>query len=83
MDKPQPLNNVIKVTKEMAARVAEDQKDNPDIIGMIILSIGEDGGYHSCITDGCFTKMFGTIGVLSYAKSIFEEDCRRLNDHQD
>jgi hypothetical protein len=83
MDKPQPLNNVIKITKEMAARVAENQRQNPDIVAMIILSIGQDGGYHSCITDGCFDKMFGTIGVLSYAKSIFEADCRKLNEHED
>lgn len=83
MAKPEPLNNIVTVTKEMAARVVQDQRDNPKCIGIIVLSIGEDGGYHSTITDGCFDKMFGTIGILSYAKSIFESDCRRLNDHED
>jgi hypothetical protein len=83
MSEPAPLNNVIKVTKEMAARVVEQQRDNPKCVGIIVLSLGEDGGYHSTITDGCYSKMFGTIGILSYAKSIFEADCRRLNEHED
>lgn len=83
MAKPEPLNNIVTVTKEMAARVVKDQRDNPKCVGIIVLSIGEDGGYHSTITDGCYTKMFGTIGILSYAKSIFEADCRALNEPDD
>ena len=83
MAQVEPLNNIIKITKDMAVRVAEKQRDNPDCIGIIVLSIGEDGGYLSTITDGCFDKMFGTIGILSYARSIFEADCRRLNEDND
>ena len=79
----EPLNNVSVVTKEMAANVAMEKAKDENITGIIVLGIHKNGTFHSTLSDGCYKKMFLTIGVLSYVKSIFESECKRLNASDD
>ena len=77
----QHLDNVRIITKEMAYRVVKERKDDPKCSGIIVLSLDDAGGFHSTITDGCYSKLFNTSGILGYVKSIFEAEARELNGH--